>query len=437
MKEIIKYFIKMLLCTFGVLLLIDLAILSFGITLFNFKYGTEAILETIMLAIILIVLKKSNNLNILVKKKEKTLPSLKYGGILLLIIAILFLSNVEGAVGARPGNILNLILYCILIGISEELLCRGWIQNSFLKRFGKSEKGAFLSILFASLVFGFIHITNVFAGNTILETVAQILQTTSLGFLLGMIYYKSGNIWTPIILHATYDFAIMTAEVGAFKDCVILDDPTFSSTLATFYSTLILILLYIVQGLKVFKWDEENKVRNRKYNIALVVLFMATYIPIGDSKSVRVCYNYESKKINEDYEISYIYKDKYSFTDENNNTITLNVDDENKLTIKNETTNESTTIEYISSYKVIKKDNNYKILMEQNDGTSTKLLYLESNLNEINNLNENIKKLDAPYAVELGYIETLESNEQYFIIRTDLNDIFIIEDDKNIYLLKR
>lgn len=437
MKEMVKYFLKMLLSTFGVLLLVDIATLSFGITIPNFKYGTEIILETIMLVIILMVLRKSHNLRIITEKKERTFSSLKYGGILLFIIAMIFISNIDGAVGAPPGNILNLILYCLLIGISEELLCRGWIQNSFLKRFGKSEKGAFLSILFASLVFGFIHITNIFAGNTILETVAQVLQTTSLGFLFGAIYYKSGNIWTPIILHATYDFSIMIAEVGAFKDCVILDNPTFLSTLATFYSTLILILLYIVQGLKVFKWDEKNKERNRKYNIALVVLFMATYIPIGDSKSVRVCYSFKSKKIDEVYEISYIFTDKYTFTDESNNTITLNLDDESNLTIKNITTTESFTIEDIRSYKAIKKDNIYKVLMEQYNGNSKKLLYFESDLNNLKNLNGNIKELDVPYAEELGYIKTLESNEQYFIIRTDLNDIFIIEDDKNIYLLKR
>lgn len=437
MKEIIKYFVKMLLCTFGVLLLVDIATLSFGVTIPNFKYGTEIILEAIMLVIILIVLKKSHNLRILTEKKENTFSSLKYGGILLVIIAILFISNIEGAVGARPGNILNLSLYCFLIGISEELLCRGWVQNSFLKRFGKSKKGAFLSILFASLVFGSIHITNVFAGNTVLETIAQVLQTTSLGFLFGVIYYKSGNIWTPIILHAVYDFSIMIGEVGAFKDCVMLGNPTFSSTLAAFYSSLIIIGLYIVQGIKVFNWNDENKTQDKKYNIALVILVIAMYIPVGDSESTRVCYNFKSKKIDEVYEISYVFTDKYSFTDENNNTLTLSLDDESKLTINNERTKESTTIEDISSFKVISKDNNYKILMEQYNGNSIKLLYLESDLNNLNNLKENIKEVDAPYREELGYIKILESNEQYFIIRTDLNDIFIIEDDKNIYLLKR
>lgn len=437
MKEIIKYFLKMLLCTFGVLLLVDIATLSFGITIPNFKYGTEIILETIMLVIILIVLKKSNNIGILTEKKEKTFSSLKYAGILLFIIAILFIANVEGAVNARPGNILNLILYCLLIGISEELLCRGWIQNSFLKRFGESKKGAFLSILFASLIFGSIHIMNIFSGNTILETVAQVLQTTSLGFLFGTIYYKSGNIWTPIILHAVYDFSIMIGEVGAFKDCVMLENPSFLSTLSTFYSSLIVIGLNIVQGLKVFNWNDEKKIQDKKYNIALVILMLAMYIPVGDRESTSVCYKFESKKIDEVYEISYVYKDKYSFTDENNNNITLSLDEDYKLTIKNETIEESTTIENITSFKVIKKDDIYKILMEYYDDTSMKLLYLESNLIELDNIKENIKELDAPYQEELGYIKTLESNEQYFIIRTDLNDIFVIEDDKNIYLLDK
>lgn len=438
MKDVIKYFFKMLLCTFFVLLVIDIVSVLLGTSILNYKYGSEIIFETIMLAVILIILKLSKNTNILVEKKENTFSSLKYAGVLLFIIAILFISNISGVIGARPGNIINVILYCILIGISEELLCRGWVQNSFLKRYGKSKKGAFISIILASLVFGSMHITNYFAGNTFLETVAQVLQTTSLGFLFGVIYYKSGNIWTSIILHAIYDFSIMISEVGAFKDCVMLNNPTFATTLATFYATLLMIGLYTVQGLKVFNWNDDYKSKRRKYNIALTIFMIGMFIPVGDSENVKVCYKYESKKINEDYEISYIYKDKYSYIDKNNNTIIIELNTENdKLIIKKELSNESFTLENILCFKIIKDDDNYKIIMKQYDENSSKLLYLESDLNNLDSIGEKIVKLDAPDLKEIGFIKMLVSNEEYFIIKTNLEDIFVIEDDKNIYLLEK
>lgn len=436
MKDVIKYFLKMLLCTFSLLLIIDIVTFFLGMSILGSKYGTEVILETIMFVIILIVLKVSKNDNILAEKKEKTFSSLKYAGVLLFIIAILFISNINGVIGARPGNIINMTIYCLLIGISEELMCRGWVQNSFLKRYGKSKKGVLISILLASLVFGAMHITNYFAGNTLLETAAQVLQTTSLGFLFGVIYYKSGNIWTPIILHTVYDFSIMIGEVGAFKDCVMLDVPTFASTLATFYSTVLMIGIYIVQGLKVLNWDDKSK--RKKYNISLIILMIGMFIPVGDSEGAKICYNYNSKKINEDYEISYIYKDQYTFVDENNNSIVIELNTNNdKLIIKKELDNQSFILENILSFKIIKDNDIYKIIMKQYDENSSELLYLESDLTDLDILKDKIVKIDAPDSNEIGFIKMLDSNEEYFIIKTSLQDIFVIEDDKNIYLLER
>ena len=75
--------------------------------------------------------------------------------------------------------------------------------------------------------------------------------------------------------------------------------------------------------------------------------------------------------------------------------------------------------------------------MKQYDENSSKLLYLESDLNNLDSIGEKIVKLDAPDLKEIGFIKMLVSNEEYFIIKTNLEDIFVIEDDKNIYLLEK
>ena len=43
---------------------------------------------------------------------------------------------------------------------------------------------------------------------TLFETIMQVLQTTSVGILLGAIYFRTKNIWSVVALHGFYDFAI-------------------------------------------------------------------------------------------------------------------------------------------------------------------------------------------------------------------------------------
>ena len=49
-------------------------------------------------------------------------------------------------------------------------------------------------IFFSGLIFGGMHITNVLYGQTLFDTLIQIAQATSVGVLLGAIYYRTKNI---------------------------------------------------------------------------------------------------------------------------------------------------------------------------------------------------------------------------------------------------
>ena len=82
----------------------------------------------------------------------------------------------------------HILFLAVLIGVSEELLFRGILQNSW---------GWF----WASLIFALIHLRY-------LSHWYLILNITVLSFFIGYVYILSDNLMAPIVLHITVDFLL-------------------------------------------------------------------------------------------------------------------------------------------------------------------------------------------------------------------------------------
>jgi len=99
------------------------------------------------------------------------------------------------------GDILLSALLCIAIGTTEEFIFRGLVYIRALR------KGRWYATCFSSLTFGLIHGLNFLAGQRALTTLAQVISATGMGFfLLGLMVYTR-SIWTPVAIHALFDFA--------------------------------------------------------------------------------------------------------------------------------------------------------------------------------------------------------------------------------------
>ena len=94
-----------------------------------------------------------------------------------------------------------------LIGWAEELVFRGVILNLFLDRFGRTKKGILQAVVISGILFGAVHLTNVFQGVTPGSAAVQAINASLLGVIFGAIYVRSGNIWLVILYHAAVDFA--------------------------------------------------------------------------------------------------------------------------------------------------------------------------------------------------------------------------------------
>lgn len=463
-KSIFIYFIEMLI----VFILIDGVITVLPSVISNnityYKYGTELLLEIIYAALVLIVMLLFKNSYVFTAKKQKFVKSITLGFPMLIIAAISFLGSLSSLDGFNFGNFINLLLLTIFIGIAEEFLCRGWLQNEFIERYGDTKKHIVLSLLFSSLIFGLIHFSNMLAGQDLFTTIIQVIQATSAGLLLGSIYYKTKNIWAVIFLHGIYDFCLMLGDLNLIKDCTF-NTPTTGIVLYNTFSTLVLSAINVVGALLVLKrtnLKDGTKVidKNDKRLVSLLItLFVVLMLPfqvfVDGYEDYQVCYEYNSKSINyNDIETHYPYHDRYNinytrdvYVGENDKIETkysfeFFINNDGLLEIRNKNNNDFTVLDYenITSFEVIENFSSFLVVINSTD-TETKIYYsnffnkssLSNTQSFLDEFKKSFKTYDLPYIKEIGYMTLRNENYKYPLFISETMDKYIIDIDSNLY----
>lgn len=108
-------------------------------------------------------------------------------------------------------------LSMILIGYVEEMLFRGFLFKAMLGS-GK----AVTAIIVSALTFGIGHIVNLLAGQAGFETVAQMVFAISWGFILTMVFYRSGSLIPCVIAHAMIDVFSLYGADNALMDWICI-----------------------------------------------------------------------------------------------------------------------------------------------------------------------------------------------------------------------
>ncbi len=91
-------------------------------------------------------------------------------------------------------SILQLAVISILAGVCEEFLFRGLIQDGLTRPIGVPS-----AIIVASAAFGLAHPINR----------PYVIAATAIGVYFGILYAATGNLLTPIVTHAVYDFCAL------------------------------------------------------------------------------------------------------------------------------------------------------------------------------------------------------------------------------------
>ena len=129
------------------------------------------------------------------------------------------------------------IMSTIAIGVREECFFRATIQNILAQKYAHSIKGVWVTAIISALVFGLIHMFNVFAGVDALSTTIQSVTNIGVGLFFAALYLRCGNIWTLIAVHALTD----TAGLFSYVFCYDSEAEIISSM--SWYSLIMGILL--------------------------------------------------------------------------------------------------------------------------------------------------------------------------------------------------
>ena len=418
-------------------------------TLFYGKYNTMFISEIVLLIFALVMLAVRKRLNILKPQGKSIIYGIKRGIPIFVVSLISLMSSVTGIMGENLNipNLISLIILAITIGMAEEFFFRGFIQGEIVDAYGKSRKQVIISVVVSGVIFGLVHLTNALSGQDIITTLMQVLQASSLGILLGSIYFITKNIWSVVFLHAFYDFAIMLSEVNSYKDCINSTDISMIMLIFTLVVSLIYVVIYLVGAYlnlqkrhvneyigeevtdEIIVKDGENATKAKKLVIVVIVLlFLASpLIPADEVENFQICYTYENVDING--EINFALDSEFVLNDvklyvDDYNLVMESIDGENKTVIE--------TLENdIYDIYVYEIDSNYHILLNANEilyyGVVNKdSVAVTSEFTSI--LINSFQKYDVPEIMDIG---KLESNDGvYPLIKSYVSDYFIIKDDK-------
>lgn len=116
---------------------------------------------------------------------------------------------------AGPDGILFFVLEMICVGINEETLFRGLLQNAFHEFFGEDTRAHVThAVVCAGLCFGAIHLTNALKpGISPGAAAIQALNACGAGIFFGAVYFRTGkNLWYNVLIHALHDVVAFIAQ---------------------------------------------------------------------------------------------------------------------------------------------------------------------------------------------------------------------------------
>ncbi|CAL2087029.1 CPBP family intramembrane glutamic endopeptidase [Tenacibaculum sp. 190524A02b] len=227
-------------------------------------YQTHTLLSTIANSILIIfsyIFIKKNKLTDLAGLNKAIKPQKVY----LLIIPLLYLTLLNLLImdDLDPNKLLSLellvfIIYCISIGLAEELSIRGFLQSHLIKYMGNTKKKIIQSVMLASFFFGLLHILKFNKG--LYGELSQVVFAMFIGVLFGVLLLIVKRIYPLIIMHALIDF------IGGL-DTIGLPKKEISSIMSLENAIIIslLVLPCLVYAIILMKKNDLIGLRSKNY----------------------------------------------------------------------------------------------------------------------------------------------------------------------------
>lgn len=320
--------------------------------------------------------------------------------------SLLAINLAEGYDFVSIDNIIAIAFLYILVGIFEDFLTRGLALNILLDKYGRSKKGIWLSIFLSSLFFGAIHFCNLLTGASFQGVLIQVIVATCIGLYFSAIYLRSGNVWTPALLHGFYDLAVSVPSFFMIKE-VVDTASDYGEAISNYsWSNLIVGLIFIILTMILLRRSKiDNVVRmvNDREIVSYKKDGSLKFLLVGFTFgfTLTVCYMTFSSMFqikeyaNDMYDkilVSTDYYKNYNLTYINDYVDYESISDETKLLLAISNLEDS---DFDYSYSIIEaekevKDNVIFTYISKDE--------IEDSLKELFNRNDNINYVDFNYS---------------------------------------
>lgn len=217
-------------------------------------YLLTAFQELVGTAVAVVLLAKTDKLELLRRRGSGFWNGLLVGMYPLLIIASSLYSKLLYGLPDEPmragWRIVCFFLGMSLVGVAEELLFRAVIAQTLLEHFGTSRAGIWKACLLSGVLFGAAHLTNLFFSSAF-GVLMQCVFTASLGVMVTAIYFRTGNIWVTVFIHAAMDISSML--VGGLYGTESVADAvsSYDATMLLSVLTYVLPTLFLLRKKKI------------------------------------------------------------------------------------------------------------------------------------------------------------------------------------------
>jgi uncharacterized protein len=161
-----------------------------------------------------------------------------------LLFLALFAASALNA-GLPPASITLFILAnTMMVGWSEEVMFRGIWLRGLHRSFG-----IWVAILGSSLIFGAMHVLNVFLTGDLRGAVLQAAAAFLSGVFLAAVRLRTGSLWTGIVLHGLWDAGTFLVAAGGAATAMAEAAAPAGVTALGDYGSIVMSLPLLLLGL--------------------------------------------------------------------------------------------------------------------------------------------------------------------------------------------
>lgn len=182
------------------------------------RYSINAFVEILFPIVVITYLKKKRLLSYY---GINNLKNLCYKNLLFCVPMILVaFSNLGFGIRINYSwqQLLLLSITTAGVGLSEEILFRSFLVKAVLRKNAKA------AIFIPSIIFGAVHLANLFVGANLIHTLLQVIYATSFGLMCSLFFIKTNNVIPCMICHSITNItsSFLPNDLSIAYQCIVI-----------------------------------------------------------------------------------------------------------------------------------------------------------------------------------------------------------------------